>query len=246
MLAKSRSRAEASWTRWRRGERSRPSCSPWTRAKKRYSNLLPGVEVGGILLDSCSDLATSLHMLGRFESCELPSEELVLGPGGEEDPAFFFGPVQVIGYVLQDDFDRASVLRDTVRGPEQDGDDQLCARDEGRRDVSGVSPEADRRRHFESVLGVRLEPRPHPDLGGGRVHGHGGVLRGRGRVSGCVRGQVPPDDPRGQQRPEGGRDPLRRLLHLRARHPLPVPRRRSPRCSGTERWAGWRGLGSSP
>ena len=85
-------------------------------AKKRYSNLLPGVEVGGILLDSCSDLATSLHMLGRFESCELPSEELVLGPGGEEDPAFFFGPVQVIGYVLQDDFDRASVLRDTVRG----------------------------------------------------------------------------------------------------------------------------------
>lgn len=80
-------------------------------AKRRYSSLLPDVEVGGILLDSCSDLATSLHMLGRFESCDLNVE---LDDDREE--ASFFGPDQVIGYILQDDFDRASVLRDTVRG----------------------------------------------------------------------------------------------------------------------------------
>ncbi|KAK7102954.1 hypothetical protein V1264_021104 [Littorina saxatilis] len=80
-------------------------------AKKRYANLLPGVEVGGILLDSCSNLATSLHMLGQFESCEMGGELSLGGENGSQ-----IQPVQVVGYVLQDDFNTASVLRDTVRG----------------------------------------------------------------------------------------------------------------------------------
>ncbi|KAL8580042.1 hypothetical protein ACOMHN_065926 [Nucella lapillus] len=82
-------------------------------ARKRYSSLLPGVQIGGILLDSCSNLATALHHLGQFESCD---PTLHIEHGGEGNGSAFFSPAQVVGYVLQDEFHTAAVLRDTVKG----------------------------------------------------------------------------------------------------------------------------------
>ncbi|XP_076448223.1 metabotropic glutamate receptor 2-like [Babylonia areolata] len=92
-------------------------------AKKRYAGLLPGVEIGGVLLDSCSNLGTALHHLGQFETCET-NMQFGVSAGDDDDDDHdhndpnppFFSPAQVVGYVLQDSFDTASVLKDTVDG----------------------------------------------------------------------------------------------------------------------------------
>ncbi|KAK7503667.1 hypothetical protein BaRGS_00005206, partial [Batillaria attramentaria] len=100
-------------------------------ARQRYSSLLPHVSVGGILLDSCSDLATVLHVLGEFQSCRLDVNKdtdflkdegysrdyrTQPHPPIERSQPLPPSPSLVVGYLIQDDFERAAVVRDTVRG----------------------------------------------------------------------------------------------------------------------------------
>lgn len=79
--------------------------------QSRYPHALENVNVGGLLLDSCSSLPSALHTLGELNTCGLEFAT-TLDETREAVPA----PALAVGYILQDPYETALVVKSTVAG----------------------------------------------------------------------------------------------------------------------------------
>ncbi|KAK0052672.1 metabotropic glutamate receptor 3 [Biomphalaria pfeifferi] len=73
-------------------------------AKQRYPDLLPGVKIGGLILDSCSDFNTALKVVGDFETCSDTFGPVSLDSESYSDQTYekYAYPIQNIGYVVDE------------------------------------------------------------------------------------------------------------------------------------------------